>query len=59
MGDKGADAMYKLSSDVKSIIIILIRNRMIDMDTEGGEEKSIIIIMNILIELNTLYISII
>jgi hypothetical protein len=36
-GSKGADTMHQLSTDTKGISIILSRNRMIDLNTEGGE----------------------
>jgi hypothetical protein len=54
MWSEGADAVYKLPSYSKCITTTLTCNRVVDMDTEGGEGKSIIIVANMLTELNTL-----
>jgi hypothetical protein len=53
-GDEGADAVYKLTSDAKGVTTTLTRNRVIDVDPEGGEGKSVIVVANMLTELNTL-----
>jgi hypothetical protein len=53
-GSKGADTVYKLSSDAKGVTTTLACNRVIDVDTKGGEGKSVIIVANMLTELNTL-----
>jgi 3,4-dihydroxy-2-butanone 4-phosphate synthase len=50
--------MHKLSTDAKGVSTILSGNRVIDMDTEGREGEGVIVVANMLVELNTLYISV-
>jgi hypothetical protein len=54
---EGADAMYQLATNAESINTVLSSDRVIDMDAEGGEGESVIIVANMLAESNALYTS--
>jgi hypothetical protein len=46
--------MHKFTSDAEGVTTTLTYDRLIDVDAEGGEQKGVIIVMNMLVELNRL-----
>jgi hypothetical protein len=54
LGRKGTDTIHKLSIDAKDISTLLFGNRVIDVDTNGGEGESVVIVANMVGQLNPL-----
>jgi hypothetical protein len=46
--------MHKLAIDAKGVSTLLSSNRVVDMDTEGGEGESVVIVANMVAQLNPL-----